>query len=131
MKRTTYLVKDMSGDVMARIVAPEGEGVSLDPWMIEGINSQGWRVEAWETKESGVQIHGWADWQAVADSMAEVLTAILDDAVQLTEEESEALLGKAQQALDDYHVAQMEVSVAQPDAVPEDDEEEGDDAGGG
>lgn len=118
MKRVTYLLKDENSNVRARMTLPEEESVSLEPWMVHNINQRGWRLEAWETLDSGVQIHGWADWQGVADNLATVMRVMLAEE-EFSEEEAEQVLEQAQQALDDYHVAQMEVSVAQVDAEPE------------
>ncbi len=118
MKRVTYLLKDENSNVRARMTLPEEESVSLEPWMVHNINQRGWRLEAWETLDSGVQIHGWADWQGVADNLATVVRTFLsegEDAPE-TEESFEAFLQQAQAALDDYHVAQMEVSVADVDS---------------
>lgn len=128
MKRVTYLLKDDIGDVRARMTLAEDATVALEPWMIYNINQRGWRLEAWDREDSGVQIHGWADWEGVADNLATVVKVLLDDERQLSEEESEQVLAQAQAALDDYHVAQMEVSVANVDAKPQPAEpEEGND----
>lgn len=127
MKKVTYLLKDIYGSVQARMTLPEGESVTLEPWMVHHINQRGWRLEAWEMADSGVQIHGWADWKGVADTMATALRALLADDSEEVGPEWEALLAQAQSALDDYHVAEMEVSVAQPDAEVQ--RETGDDDG--
>lgn len=121
MKRTLYLLKDMTGTVQATLVAPEGEDVTLDPWMIHSIQHRGWRLESWETTVAGVSVHGWVDWKTVADSLASVLSAIVEDGREPDEEADEQLLAQAQSALDDYHVAQMEVSVAEVDMKDGDD----------
>ena len=117
MKRITYLLKDSLGTVQARMTAPEPEGVVLEPWMIHNINQRGWRVEAWETTESGVQIHGWADWRNVAHTLAATVEDLLRYD-EMSDAEGEAFLEEAQAALDIYRVAEMEVSVAQVDAAP-------------
>lgn len=118
MKRITYLLRDERGIVRARMVIPEGDGVVPEPWMVHNINSRGWLLEAWEIKDSGIQMHGWADWKGVADDMATALRAVLsyaEEAVE-TDEEGQALLEQVRMALDNYHVAEMEVSVAEPSA---------------
>lgn len=123
MKRTDYLLKALDGTVMARLVGQEDESISLEPWMIEGINHQGWRLESWNTRDSGIATHGWADWRTVANSLASVISLVLEDGREVNEEADEQLLAQAQSALDDYHVAQMEESVAEPSPVGEDGEE--------
>lgn len=126
MKRVTYLLKDAYGTVHARMTLPEEENVSLEPWMVHHINHRGWRLEAWEAVDLGVQIHGWADWHGVAETMATVLRSLLDHGEEWTEDEEAALMEQARSALDDFHVAEMEVSVAEPDAEVQ---REGDDDG--
>ena len=122
MKRVVYLLKDEVGEVKARWALPEEAHPTLDPWMIHGVRTKGWRMEGWERSEdSGVQIHGWADWQGVSDNLAAVVRAFLadidpDDPV---EEEHRDFLDAARAALDDYAVAEMEVNVAAADADPQ------------
>lgn len=120
MKRVTYLLKDEVSTVRARWVLPESEHPTLEPWMIHSVRTRGWRLEAWEDeRESGVQIHGWADWQSVADNLASVLKVLLSDNGFESEEEAEALLEQARGFLDDYEVAQLEVVMAAADAEPQ------------
>jgi hypothetical protein len=126
VKRTDYLLKQPDGTVRARLVGQEGEGVSLEPWMIEGINNRGWRLESWTTKDPGIATHGMADWRGVANSLATVLGAILEDGREPNDEADEQLLAQARSAIDDFEVAQMEESVAQPSGAGEDGEEESD-----
>lgn len=113
MKRTHYLLKDMTGSVQAWLTSPDGEDVTLAPWMIHNIQHRSWRLEAWETTSAGVEIHGWVDWKKVADNFASVISLMLEDGREADEEADEQLLAQAQSALDDYHVAQMEISVAE------------------
>jgi len=118
MKRVTYLLKDEYGTVRARMTMPEDAPVSLEPWMVHNVHLRGWRLEGWGRDDSGVQVHGWANWEGVADNLATVVRVLLDFDNLDDDEAVERLLEEAQAALDDYHVAQMEVSVARPD-LPE------------
>jgi hypothetical protein len=120
MKRVTYLLKDEMGSVQARWTLPEKDTPALEPWMIHNHQVRGWRLEAWEAADSGVQIHGWADWHGVADGLAEALRVFLDeDAGFETEEQAEEFHERSKAALDNYYVAQMEVNVATADAEPQ------------
>lgn len=122
MKRVTYLLRDTEGRVQARMTLAENEVVSLEPWMIHNVHQRGWSLEAYERTDSGVQIHGWANWESVADSLASVIAIWLADG-EMDEEGAEQLAATAQKALDDYHVAQMEVRVAEADAQPKKEDE--------
>lgn len=127
MKRTTYLLKDLSGRVQARILEAEDHTVSLQPWMLHCVNQRGWSIESWETHDSGVETHGWADWQAVAARLAQVVEQVVsDERTEWSDEDGEALLEQAQAALDGYHLAEMEVGMTRVTTGGEDGEEEPD-----
>lgn len=137
MRRTRYVLWDPAGSsrrikegddepepyeewrtrgVKARWTQPASEPAQLDPWMTEGINRLGWRLSVEQANEdSGHERHGHADWNEVADQLAAVVRPILDDQVELSEEEYQALLEQAQSALDTYDVAVMEVLAASED----------------
>lgn len=125
MKRTRYLIKDGAGDVRANVVLPEEEPLRLEPWMLHNVQTRGWSVEAKQESQSGVEMHGYADWRSVADNLATVLRVLLDDQHDLPPAEAEQMLEAAQVALDDYATAVMEVGLVEPD--PEHDDDEGDD----
>lgn len=126
MKRIIYVLVDDGGRVQARMTIPEGESVPLEPWMAHGVNRMGWRLTAVASDESGVVAHGWADWRAVADNMATVLGIMLSEDFDFSDEAMlEDVLTHARNVVDDYHVAEMEVGIAEVDAVVEEQPEEG------
>lgn len=122
MKRITYLLRDVTGVARARVIAGENETVTLEPWMIQNVTTRGWVVERWVENESGIEVHGWADWQQVSDRLAAALRTLLNDE-PLDEDHAEQYLDMARAALEQYEIAQMEVAVALPDASKETPEE--------
>lgn len=125
MKRIVYLLRDPSGRVMARMVLPEQEPVPLEPWMVHNINRCGWQLVTGPAEESGVEVHGWADWRTVAQNMAGVLELLLDDFDFTDEALLSDTLTHARSVLDDYRVAEMEVSVAEDIAEVEEGDGDG------
>lgn len=128
MSRSLILVKDMMGTVQARMVIGKDETPVLEPWMVHNVRHLGWSVEKWETREAGVQIHGLADWQGVAEKMAGVLRQIISEDVG-DEESAEQMMEDARAALDAFTLAELEVAVAEPDPIEGDDTGEGGDSG--
>lgn len=124
MKRTTHLLRDATGEVRAVVRGPEGQDPQVEPWMLHGIRSAGWKMESWDTHEVGVEVHGFADWMAVADNLAACLRMLLSDDVAPTPAEMDVLFEQAQGALDDYDVAHMEVVMAGPDGEEPDEEDD-------
>jgi hypothetical protein len=123
--RITHRLLDRHGGVKATWTLPVTEAIGLEPWMQHKIHHEGWRVISQEPQEIGVDFHGMADWREVAQPLAEVVCAFLDEAV-LSEDEANELLARAERALDHYDVTVMEVGAAQADVAEETQEPEPD-----
>lgn len=124
MKRMQCVLLDEIGRAQARMTIPESGSVELEPWMIFNITHRGWRLVTSEADDSGIEIHGWADWQSIADDLAVSLEAILRmNRPKRMKEADKQILEHARQALDDYRVAQMEVSIVTSTGEREDDDD--------
>lgn len=118
----TYHVKDSMGSVQSRIRAPKDHPVALHPAILRAIIHHGWVVEQWGAPvETGVEIHGIVNWKGLADHMAQAISASVD----ATEPDAEVRFEYLQSVLDDYRIAQMEESVAQPFGGSGEDGEQG------
>jgi hypothetical protein len=110
VKWVTYFVKDELGTVQARIRTPEGEVPSLPPPIVHHVIHSGWKVEAYQSAESGVDVHGMVDWRSIAEQMGEVLQMLADG----SEPDPEVRQEHVHWALTDFRIAQMEASVGEP-----------------
>lgn len=113
MNRQRYVIRNSIGESVAEILTPDGQTPEVPPWVAENIHSSGWSIEKFEVVKTDVEIHGAVDWKRVAEEMAVPLRQMLaDDVPAETEEQVEEIFGQAQQALDGFDVAMMEVSMA-------------------
>ena len=108
--RDIHVLTDPHGTIKARFYSLPDHEPEVPPWVTEHIHSKGWMMRKIEERQELPVMHGQVDWQQIADGLAGVVRVLLSDEEEWSEENDE-IIEQAQQALDDYNLAHMEVGI--------------------
>lgn len=120
--RDIHVLTDPYGMVKAHFYSHPDHEPEVPPWVTEHIQHKGWVLRRIEEKQELPVMHGQVNWQQIADGLAGVVRVLLSDEEEWSEENDE-IIEQAQQALDDYNLAHMEIGIGRVGSEEEPDGE--------